>query len=663
MNFIRASLINCRAQLFLIAPILVVICASYAFADERFFIERPKLGLGTSYEFEEEKRENPGSDTKTNTHDWIESATIASKGWMYHPNLMEYRFAFQPEWEQEDFKEWTSTPDSTQTSSRDSSVLVYDTGVTFFKQKPCSLDVFANRNNRKIDLSYTQDTDIDYETWGTRLSFTNRTLPGSIGYVNTQTDQTGFYRSHEDRHQLQSTIRHNLKNSITELEILQDVTDLTTYTSSGAIDTDSNTTNSELTNTYFFRGDESLRLDSQFYLNQGDYDDVQIDNWLGSENFFWTHSKALLSQYSLNFNRQEVDDAYSEEKALKALLTNRQDNGLTTNAGARIVYEDFTGGDEDSFGPNLSVLYRKPIPLGNIQLGAAYDYAVTNRNGTGSIIPTEERLVLTTGEEPFLEKENIVIESILVTDVTSTIVYTNNIDYRVQEVGPEVRISRVILGSIKDGQQVIVRYNYRVDAGYDDALLGQEYRFDLDLWSMTYFTYTHRRLDQSILSGYPPVNQVDDTFNNFLLRFVIGWTETRFSYEIQDRENGNSNETRSVSEQVNFRPFRYVSLNFSGRYGNREFTDTNEDETFYTLGTDMSWAPTWWCTFSLVCIRNKIFGDLEDMLDKEINPTVQFTYGVWTASIVYKLMDQEDRDYGDSLWQQRIYFSVNRALW
>lgn len=644
------------------AAVLAMAPASYSHADDFFSIDRPKLGLGASYEFIDEKRTIADIETKNTSHDWIETATIDTNGWAYHPNLMEYHLAFRPEWEQEKFKEWQTT-DSTQTSKRDSSILAYDTSTTFLKQKPCSLDVFANRNTRKIDLSYAPDTDFDTKTWGSRLNFTNPTLPASLEYINKQSDQTGFYTSNEDRDQLQATIRNNLKYSTTELNVLHDETKRTTQSTSDTTNMQSNTTNAEFNNTYLFAGDDNLRLDSLLYMTQAKYDEVKIDSWLASENFFWTHDKNLLTQYTFNFNRHEVDDTDTEQKEIKALLTHHLDNALTTNLGAGVSLSDFAGGNQDLYDSNLGFLYHKPIPWGNIQLGAAYDYGVTNRNGTGSVIPTEERYALITGEQTLLQKENVVIESIVVTDVTNTIVYTKNIDYNVQEIGPSVEISRMLLGSITDGQQVIVRYSYRVDAGYNDARLGQDYRFDLDLWSFSYLTYRFRRLDQSILSGIPPTNRVDDTINSVLLRFVIKWSETRFSYEDQDRKNGNSTVTTSVNELINFRPFKYISLNFSGRVGNRDYTDTDQTEKFYTLGTDIGYSPTWWCTFSIVCIRNKISGDLQDMLNTEVTPTVRLAYGAWTASLCYRLMDQEDKDNSDSLYQQRIYCVVNRALW
>ncbi len=643
--------------------VLTAVSIPYAQEGNYFFMERPKLGLGASYELEEENRTFPGMKTEATSHDMRENMTLGTNGWAYHPNLLEYRLFFEPEWRQERFGESGSAGNYGQTEKRDTSVMAYDVGATLLKRKPCSLDVFANRNNRQFDLSYARDTEFESETWGTRLHFTNPTLPASFGFTNRKFVQTGFYRSEEDRDELQVKIRHNAKSSITELNMLHDEADRLTRTASTSADTASTTTNTELTNTYFFANDNQVRLDSLVYNTRAEYDAADYDTLILSENLFWTHSKDLLSQYAFHYNRWEVGDTDTEEKAVKAGLIHHLYNRLTTNLGAEAAFSDFESGSEDRYDSNLGFLYRRPIPKGSFELGAAYDYGITNRSGVGNIIPIEEHHVLTSTTETYLNKQNIDLNSIMVTNATGTIVYVRDVDYRAESMGQDVRISRTLLGAIADNQQVIVRYNYLFDSGYDDARFGQDYRFSLELWSFFYLTYTHGRLNQYIQSGIPMNEPIDDTRNTVRLRFVIKWSETQFLLERQDRSNGNSSVTRSVRELINLRPVRNVSFNLSGDCGRRDFTDTGEMETFYTFGTDIGWTPKWWCHFSLICLRNGISGDRQDMLYWEIAPNVRLTYGVWTGIIAYQLKDQEDHENGDGLWRQRIYFGISRSLW
>ncbi len=635
----------------------------YAQDNRRFFIERPKLGLHGYYRLEDEKRYAPNDDTKTKSRTFRESMTVATKGWIYHPNLMAYHLSFEPQLQQENFRLSPSSQNSTESYKRNTSLLAYDVGTTLLKQKPLSLNIFANRKTGQIDLSNAQNSDLDSETYGTRLNFTHATLPASIALIHRKIDESGFYESKEDRDEVQATIRHNAKKSVTQLNVLYNNVDRKNRTSFDNSDISSKTTSTELTNAYSISDDNTVRLDSQIYNMQADYDGRDQDTWILFENLYWALSPNLLTRYLAHYNRSEFGGSVNEQTRLGASLTHHLDDQLTTDLGAAAVINDYDDGSQDRYLSNLGLLYHRPIPWGSVQLGAAYDYALTKRSGTQSVIPTNERLALSTGTETLLDKENVDLESIVVTDLTGATVYTENIDYRIETVGTAVSISRTLMGAIADGQQVSVHYNYMMDTGYDDSRFGQKYQFSLALWSSLYLSYWHRRIDQDILSGEPPNNPQNDTSNTVRLGFVTKWSDTELLYDNQDRSNGNSSVTRSVRQRVNLRPARNFSLNFLGSIGDRDFRDINEKEKFYSVGTSIGWTPRSWCYFSLNYLLNKISGDRRDELNSAFNTTANLRYGVWTSSISYRLRDQDDKKNNDRLWRQELIITLTRHLW
>lgn len=630
--------------------------------DGIFFIERPKLGLGAYYKHVDEQRQTANIETKTTSQKFRESVTVEANGWIYHPDLMEFLLSFEPEWQQETFRQSQSATDPDQSYDRNTSLLAYDVGATLLKHKPLTLNIFANRKTGQIDLTNAPDSDIERETWGTRLNFNNPTLPVSIALIRRKFDQTGFYQLEEERDEARVTIRHNAKKSVTQLNMFYNSSE-TTRTTFETIKIPSNTMSMEFTNAYFITDDNGVRLDSQIYNMQADYNGLDQNTWILSENLFYTHSKNLLSRYRADYNRREFGDSVNEETRLSAGLTHHLFDRLTTDLGAAAVINNFDDGGEDLYKSNLDFLYRRSLPWGNVELGAAYDYAMTNRSGSQNVIPTDERLTLSTGTETLLDKENVNLGSIVVTDLTNATVYTENIDYRIETVGQDVSISRTLMGAIADGQQVIVHYSYRWDAGYDDSLFGQNYRFSLALWSFLHLAYSHRRIDQNILSGEPPNDPLNDTSNTVRLDFVNKWSDTEFLYDKQDRSNGNSSVTRSVSQRINLRPAKNFILNLSGNIGDRDFLDMNEEERFYSFGTTIGWTPKSWCNFSLIGLRHSISGDRRDELNTEFATTVKLRYGIWTGSVSYRLRDQEDKQYGNSLWRQEMIFQLTRRLW
>jgi hypothetical protein len=637
--------------------------ASQLFAqdDGVFFIQRPKLGLGGYYRLVDEERQTPNLKTKTTNQKFRESMILETRGWIYHPNLMDFHLSLEPELQQQTFRQsQTATP--TQSYRKNNSILAYDLGATLLKRKPLSLNLFANRKTGQIDFTNSPDADIDSDTLGARLNFNNPTLPASITLVHRRFDETGFYQKQEDRDEVQVKIRHNAKKSVTRLNMLYYNTD-TTNTTFEATDISSKTMTTELTNAYFITDDNGIRLDSQIYNVRADYNGLDQNTWILSENVFWPHSKNLLGRYRADYNRREFGDSANEETRLSAGLTHHLHDRLTTDLGAAAVFNKFDGGSEDLYKSNLGFLYRRPIGWGSVQLGAAYDYGITQRSGSEKIIPTEERLTLTTGTQTLLDKENVDLGSIVVTDITGATVYTENIDYQVTMAGLNVSISRTLLGAIADGQQVNVHYSYQINEPYDDSRFGQKYRFALALWSFLHLAYSHARIDQDILSGEPPNDPMHDRFNTVRLGLVTKWSDTEFLYDNQDRTNGNSSITRSVTERIHFRPARNYFFNLTGNIGDREFPDSDETERFYSVGTRMGWTPKTWCNLSLIYVRNRINGDQRDELVSEFATTAQWVYGIWTGSVSYRLRDQDDKQNGNSLWRQEFIIKITRHLW
>jgi hypothetical protein len=634
----------------------------YAEDGRVFSIERPKVGLGAYCRLVDEKRETTNLTIRSRNQRFRESLPLETNAWIYHPNLLDLHLAFEPELQQEYFRQNQAAMNPTQSYHRDTSILAFDVGATLLKRKPVSLDIFADRKDGQIDFSNAQDSDIERQTLGTRLNFKNPTLPASVALIRRKFKKTGFYQSDEDRDEVRVKMRHNAKKSVTQLNMLYNNSEMnrTTFES---IDTSLKTLSTELTNAYSITDDNRIRLDSQIYNMQADYNDLDQKTWIVSENLFWSHSKDLLTRYRADYNRREFGGSVNEETRLSAALIHHLWDQLTTDLGAAAAFNRFDGGSEDFYKPNLGFLYRRPIPWGSVELGAAYDYGVTNRRGTQRSIPLEERLTLSNGVQTLLDKEDVDLGSIVVTDITGATVYGENIDYQVVTVGPAVSIERLPLGTIADGQQVNVHYSYRLDSAYDDSRFGQRYRFDLALWSFLYLAFSHSRIDQHILSGESPNDPLHDTTNTVRLSFVKKWTDTQFLYDKQDRSNDNSSVTRRVSERINLRPARNLFINLTGNIGDRHFPDLDEEERFYSLGTSVGWTPRSWCNFSLIYARNNISTDRREQLDTELGATAKLIYGIWTGSVSYRLRDQDDKQNADRLWRQELIVQLTRHLW
>lgn len=638
---------------------------TYAAPDsDHFFIQHPQVEIGLSAKLEEDKKQVQDTETTTTEYEFRESMTISTKGWVYHPDLMTFRLAFTPQWQQESFRRSQSPSLSTESDqSENATIMAFDTGATLFNEKPLSVDLFASRKAEQIDFSNIRDSDIDSQRWGARLNYASPILPTSLSFTHHRSDQSGFYRSIEDRNEARLTLQHLAARSVTRLSLVHDHADGTTYTALGDSDVRIRATSAELTNAFFITDEPGPKLDSRLYGIRSEYNALDYDTRQISENLYWPHTKNLQTRYFATYSDRRFDDSDQTETCLGAGLTHLFRDRLTTTFNTSATMSDFSDSGENLYHSDLGLRYRHPFPWGSIEFGAAYDYSVTNRRGGQNIIPTELRLTLSTGTDSYLNHDNIITDSIMITDISGTVMYTLNIDYTIETLGTDVRISRTLTGAIADGQQVMARYNYRLDAGFDDSRFGQSYQIHLNLWSFLFLTYNHDRLDQSIESGRAPYDSRKDVINTIRLGLVSKWSETRLLYQKQDRNNGNSMDTRSLEQLFNFRPVQNLFVNVTGGVGTRTYIESDVDEHFYSLGTSIGWTPKWWCHLSLNGIRNSTYNSGKEALDYQIAAKVRLTYGLWTASVVYRLRDQNDpgMDYG--LWRQEALVTLSRRLW
>lgn len=157
---------------------------------------------------------------------------------------------------------------------------------------------------------------------------------------------------------------------------------------------------------------------------------------------------------SLNRDRQTVD--------LRA--QHRLYESLVSTIGVKNSRETLDAGDRRLLGANLLLEYRKRLPAGgrlSTTIGRQWDRE-DNRFGDREDIVLgeihEARLAA-----PFrLERPQVVLDSIVITDASGTIPFRVGFDYDVNAIGEIVEISILPAGQIVDGQTLLVDYRFAV---------------------------------------------------------------------------------------------------------------------------------------------------------------------------------------------------------
>ena len=619
-----------------------------------FHVARPRLGLGLAYEFQEERLEGPNTDSKDKSDEFKQRLAIETNGWVYHPALCKYTLRFDPEWTQ---VKRVSDPGETSTDTTFEPYYAVD--AYFLEPKPYTLHGFANRREIKLRSAFAAVTDTTIDTYGGDLRLKYRVLPTFFKYTHTDTDQSGFFESKEERDDFQLTSRHVTNRSTTSLTSKYRDNERT----SGGVTTRIKTFTGDLGNNLDIAGDRRRTLQSTLSYRWRE-SDISEDWFLQfRENLFWRHTDKLYTDYLLALETSDSDDFDRDTATFRAKLQHLLYENLTTTVQAGAVVNDTTAGRQNIYDGNLNLLYQRKIPWGAIDLRADLDYRFTERDGFegNSIQVTDEPHVLTTGVETLLDNQNVDLNSIVVTDVTGTILYIENVDYTVEEVDSFTRISRTVVGAIANGQTVLVDYRFLSDPDFDDSVFGQAYDIQLYLWNALTLRYGYLRTDQNIVSGPPPENTVDDRTHEAEIRLNLGWTDTRFTYEDTDRSSGASTTRWLASQTFRLRPVRRFLTDVTGSYGWTDFKDRGETQDQYGLTGRMFWVPAGWCRFRVEGSWQKISGDLQDTEDTNVTAALELSYRIWSGGIYYRFSDLKNNDQKQIKNELRV--EIIRILW
>ena len=627
--------------------------------EQFFFIQPLAMGARLTYENSNESRKSRGTTDKDSDHRFKESVRLKTKGWVYHPALMQYSLMVEPEWIQG--REENSSAESVESAEVSLFSPDYSVLATFLEQKPYTLNVFSSRVETPVWAPFAGNTESAVDTYGTDLLFKNKILPTTLGYSHTETDQTGFYNSQNSYDNFTLSSRHLGTKSKTTINSTYRDDDRTTE----GIERQINTWYNSLLNTYLLTEDKKVKLYSNLYYRTQETDDFETENIRLKEHLNWWHRDNLQSNYIVSHTRQETDDFDSDQTSFEARLTHLLYENLTTDFGGKTSLDNFSDGRENAYNVFLDFDYTRTIPWGTLNLNSGWDYLYTDRGGfTDSVVQvTGEPQALSIGEETLLDNFNVDIDSIIVTNSPGTIVYLENIDYTIDEIGDFVRIRRLTFGSIREGEVVAVNYRFLLDGEYDDTVFTQNYGINSQLWQDWWFYYDYMQARQKIQSGQVPQNLIDDTIHRAQVRYDIGWSDTNLSYEDNNRQSDLSFTRWEIEETLRYRPYWRFYFTLRGYLGQTDYTDRDEMSDFYGGVTILDWlfSRRWKLRFE--GYYQNISGDREDTENRGIKADLEFRYRIWTMHLSYQLTDQNNLVNDFQRIEQLVRFELIRIMW
>jgi hypothetical protein len=624
---------------------------SYAFRNRYFELERPRHSLSFTYEFEDDRRTGGTREEENTTSLFEETLDIKTGGWIVYPRLLTYGLTLSPQWEQE-----REHRDNELMNESRSALLRYDANIILLPYKPYTLSLGASKSSSTVSTTFAEKNKVESDSYSAGLIFKYNILPTRINYLHRDTTQSGFFSSIRESDKVNLVMNYNRHLGKSQLyasylDQSESFRDTTTASKNQDIN---------FINNYSFN--KSITLDSTYSYDESQTGVFTTRGFKVKEILKWAYRENLRTSYSFRYDNTNFDVFQRESGGLGFDLSTILSEGLSTSFSANASSSRSSGSKERIYGTALNFRYNKGIPWGILNVNTGHSYSVNDRSASGEFEQViDEPVTLTTGTITPLNGEHVVIESIVVTNSAGTVTYIKDLDYRVREIGASTIISRVTVGAISNGDNVLVDYTFQNNATYDFASFSQSYQTELFLWSIWRVYYGYNHSTQNLLSGVTSDDLSDDVIHTAGTELNLGWSKTNIVYNNKDN-NDLPSESLRINETITVRPNYNISFRVSGGYGVIKLKNTDETNKTYTFDSGFQWFPARRTSIGTELYYTKLSGDTEATSETGFSTLFQYLFKVWNISVEYKLLNLKDAISGEEIKNNMVTFKIARSM-
>jgi len=501
---------------------------------------------------------------------------INTSSFVWHPNffLLDANFSYRP------FRNldlYIISPDNSEINTTER----IDLNGIFFSERIVSINPYFNFNHAYSRREYTTNLESFYANIGARLSISSIPFPTNINVSqnNWKENEIQTGRSFSTN---QFNVNTEINNSFNDFNINRFNVDYINYqrvySPNSIIQNRSLLWN--LSNNFLFNRERNFNLNSRISLTNRK-GSQPINRFIVTENIVsdlpanfragirFQHYKIVQGIFNSNQNDLEVR---TEHTLLESLQSYAFYNYVDIN---QTFYHERL--DRAGVGFN----YQKKIPTGILRLNYEYSFDKVNRNNLlGYTNIVDEEKILADGSVVLLNNPFVDLNSVVVKDVNSTIIYQENFDYILIQRGSYTEIQRMIGGQIPDGSTVLISYRAEQQPSVVFNSNINVYGASINVLNNFLEVY-FRAIDQ----GYNKVELIDVKYLKTLNQKLYG---VRIIYEYLDfgaeYEDYNSNITPYYSLRYFLQVTRQTGDNIlatiTGNYRIYELLDDNTQQKF-----------------------------------------------------------------------------------
>jgi hypothetical protein len=431
-----------------------------------------------------------------------------------------------------------------------------DFRTSIFRNKSINLNTFVNLNQTYYNRELLTNIRSDNKQWGGLLSLSNKFLPISVSY--RQSDwvqkeiQTGRTFSMKQNNLLGRISKSIGKNDLNEILYSRDDY---TYNYAGSKEVSNLIDKVALNNNVFFDKRRKYNFSSQ----------VSYYNQAGDNNFTKLEAiERLIFNLPASFRLTGGYTYYKLKDPFQLLSQNRINGSLNHQLFESLTSNIFTDYseinhsiyDEKNLKAGIDFNYTKKIPTGRINLSYRYFRSYFDMEGVSAPLKIlNEEHVLSDAKILLLNKPYIELSTVVVKDKAGIVIYQLNFDYTLTIRNNFVEIQRVPGGQIADNQIINADYT---------AIQPGSYSFEADNNSFSSSILLFKKLIELYYRGsfqeYRNLTETDFLTLNYYNQNVYG-CRVDFGFASFGVEYDNYN-----SNIIPYKRYRYyVDLNWSFR--------------------------------------------------------------------------------------------------
>jgi len=439
-----------------------------------------------------------------------EEFVVDTKGYIYHPNLLSLDLGASFLLDQSRVETLTGENNNSE------KLLGYNARLDFLKNKPYPASVYYTKTNPSVSVGVGGRFLLENTRYGVDLALMEAISPvqitfnayrqsasgeGSDQLTDDVVDHTNLllYRGYGEGNYAQLSYQTNDRDSRSGSPGLP-IQERTTSNTSTYLDTKN----------LFGSNNQAQLLINAAYTTQKEF--PRREELRAFPVLNWQHSDKVNSFYRLLYTDSNEESQKIKQKIFTSGVAYNDNDRIYGSADIHIEDSKNTGLDFQSRGANYQINYTMPVAIGSITAG--YGGAVDSRDQTAEkaifkVFGEEQKLVGTT--QVNLSRQFVADATIIVSNISRTQIYEENLDYRILRVGSTSQIQRLSAGRILDGQLVLVDYDYLTGGTFAYDLVNNNAQLHWNLLNRYELYIRYNDSQQKLREGDPtiPLNSIN----------------------------------------------------------------------------------------------------------------------------------------------------------